>query len=330
MENERHWRRVKPRQPLCKLDARRPASPSSRCAVWIPLRLLPRRPRGHASSSLHRLSPSPNLPMAVLTAATTPAAAPAAARGNDRHPRHRVAAPARRSRSGAPATARRLELRASVSPAVTADAPNEAAAAVSALWSPPSRWCIPSSRRRAPLGPHGPRQVNTVLVSGTSGGTGAGDEAEQAGVSNLLLPLGERERSVRVSADLPIFVPPHLTCQLLTAASRFGGFFFSVVLRVSSVLPAKNPTPISRITGTLQWQLVRLSTRSPNRPQRNYSGNKEVCFLLLEFHSLVSLVEMRGTEWIIRGNWTAATWNFSVSKLCMIHWIPLLWWAWFT
>jgi len=65
--------------------------------------------------------------MAALGAATTPAAAPAAPCGNNRHPRHRVAA-----RRGRAVPARRLELRAGVSPAVTADAPDEAAA-VSAL-----------------------------------------------------------------------------------------------------------------------------------------------------------------------------------------------------
>ncbi|KAG2583787.1 uncharacterized methyltransferase At1g78140, chloroplastic-like [Panicum virgatum] len=61
--------------------------------------------------------------MAALGAATTPAAAPAAPCGNNRHPRHRVAA-----RRGRAVPARRLELRAGVSPAVTADAPDEAAA----------------------------------------------------------------------------------------------------------------------------------------------------------------------------------------------------------
>ncbi|PAN35223.1 hypothetical protein PAHAL_6G191200 [Panicum hallii] len=76
----------------------------------------------HAATSpgLHHLS---RPPMAALGAATTRAAAPAAPRGNNRHPRHRVAA-----RRGRAALARRFELRASVSPAVTADAPDEAAA----------------------------------------------------------------------------------------------------------------------------------------------------------------------------------------------------------
>ncbi|RLN03120.1 hypothetical protein C2845_PM13G12250 [Panicum miliaceum] len=71
------------------------------------------------SPGLHHLSE----PHMAALGATIRAAAPAAPRGNNRHPRHRVAA--RRIRA---APARRLELRASVSPAVTADAPDEATA----------------------------------------------------------------------------------------------------------------------------------------------------------------------------------------------------------
>ncbi|KAJ1268384.1 hypothetical protein BS78_07G130800 [Paspalum vaginatum] len=64
--------------------------------------------------------------MAALGTSTTPATAPAAPRGYNRHPRHRVAA--RRSRA---VSSRRLDLRASASPAVAApspDAPEKAVA----------------------------------------------------------------------------------------------------------------------------------------------------------------------------------------------------------
>jgi len=162
--------------------------------------------------------------MAALGAATTPAAAPAGPCGNNRHPRHRVAA-----RRGRAVPARRLELRAGVSPAVTADAPDEAAA-VSAL-RPSS---LADAFRRASEEPiRAARSAATeyvfFLFPGTSGGsgTGTGDEAGQAGVPNLLLSPRERERSVRVS-EVSVFRPASSYLPIVyRAASRFDGFFLS-------------------------------------------------------------------------------------------------------
>jgi hypothetical protein len=50
-----------------------------------------------------------------------------------------------------------------------------------------------------------------LSISGTLGGAGGGDEAEEAGMSNLLLPPRGLERSVGVSG-LSSFrsAPPHL------------------------------------------------------------------------------------------------------------------------
>jgi hypothetical protein len=49
-----------------------------------------------------------------------------------------------------------------------------------------------------------------LSFSGTLGGAGAGDEAEEVGVSNLLLPPGELERSVGVSGLSPFRSAPPL------------------------------------------------------------------------------------------------------------------------
>lgn len=68
-----------------------------------------------------------------------------------------------------------------------------------------------------------------LSFSGTLGGAGAGDEAQEAGVSNLLLPPGELERSVGVSGLSSPFRPALPDLPLLTgyhAGSQIDGCLF--------------------------------------------------------------------------------------------------------
>ena len=69
-----------------------------------------------------------------------------------------------------------------------------------------------------------------LSFSGTLGGASAGGEAEEAGVSNLLLPPRELERSVGVSGLSPFrSAPPYLPLPQPTgyhAASQIDGCFF--------------------------------------------------------------------------------------------------------
>jgi hypothetical protein len=111
-----------------------------------------------------------------------------------------------------------------------------------------------------------------LSCSGTfGGGTGVGDEAEQAGMSSLLLSPVQVERSVGVSG-LAILI--RVIIQLLVAQLfiRLMACSFPVLLPVSSARPARNPTPISKITGTLQWLLGQPSTPSPCLRRQSFSG----------------------------------------------------------
>jgi hypothetical protein len=113
-----------------------------------------------------------------------------------------------------------------------------------------------------------------LSCSGTFGGgtgVGLGDKAKEAGVSNLLLSPVQLERSVGVSG-LAIFL--RVIIQLLVAQLfiRLMACSFPVLFPVSSARPARNPTPISKSTGTLQWLLGQPSTLSPCLRRQSFSG----------------------------------------------------------
>jgi hypothetical protein len=141
--------------------------------------------------------------------------------------------------------------------------------------TPPARSLQPAASSNFPvILLHGTINASEkwLSCSGTfGGGTGVGDEAEQAGMSSLLLSPVQVERSVGVSG-LAILI--RVIIQLLVAQLfiRLMACSFPVLLPVSSARPARNPTPISKITGTLQWLLGQPSTPSPCLRRQSFSG----------------------------------------------------------
>jgi hypothetical protein len=226
---------------------------------------------------------------AALGTTTAPATAAYVASWGDQRwqPRHRVA-----SGRCCGVSTRLWRLRASNSSspaAVTAGAPDEATA-VSVPWAKTLGFIpltvqqlhqpAPFSLRRARTSPCFFFQgtINSsekwLSCSGTFGGgtgVGLGDKAKEAGVSNLLLSPVQLERSVGVSG-LAIFL--RVIIQLLVAQLfiRLMACSFPVLFPVSSARPARNPTPISKSTGTLQWLLGQPSTLSPCLRRQSFSG----------------------------------------------------------